>query len=620
MTSVLCHLGDSPMHAEVTNTMNPTSSLSPCRVCHLKVKSLMDKRSSKYISDFVGIDEQGNKASLPTRNWSETIAATHELWHMAQKPGTIGQFDTKSSELGVKDALNMSFVKMVQDLHRDSSVSVEQISTFCDDLNGQFGDRLFNPFLQLKGFNGHRDTPVEPRTMIQNFLSLNGKEFRTVLQCAPFIFLECNMSNEEHEAWKALSHLAPYIFQTDIGDVKTYRENLQRLVRIFLKAIIQLSAQWCNKPKFHMLIHLCDAINQFGPPCLFATENFESYNGNTRESSIHSNHLSPGRDIANSCNNNRLMRAFGAGSHIYDHKLKTYIHAGRKVQETFRNNRLFQRALGFNALWNQENSVEFGRSCDPQPFNANERIPKDICEEFTAKDWRILESLTLKNKQKVASEVFVSLKKINTSTSKQIARVLNIWAVGGCLLHQTKVQANLCLLGQVNGFYGMRELAESDSVIWINPAEIEGVLNVQHNCHVSKCQVSKNKSIMIERRLSKKMDFAVVHEPNKDFIINSGSFYSCEIHRFWANIPFNEVSPHDWRVAVKKGIDVWQQTLRKKDQAKERHSQKMKDKYIASQAGHVGKKRRTQVISQDQSASPVQNAGFDGPLPGPSTW
>lgn len=30
MATVLCHLGDSPMHAEVTNTMNPTSSLSPC--------------------------------------------------------------------------------------------------------------------------------------------------------------------------------------------------------------------------------------------------------------------------------------------------------------------------------------------------------------------------------------------------------------------------------------------------------------------------------------------------------------------------------------------------------------------------------------------------------------
>lgn len=62
MTTVLCHLGDSPMHAEVTNTMNPGTSLSPCRICNLKVESLMKKRTKEYICDFVGIDEAGNRA------------------------------------------------------------------------------------------------------------------------------------------------------------------------------------------------------------------------------------------------------------------------------------------------------------------------------------------------------------------------------------------------------------------------------------------------------------------------------------------------------------------------------------------------------------------------------
>lgn len=58
---ILCHLGDSPMHAEVTNTMNPTVSLTPCRICHLKVENLMEKRSVRYVSEFVGIDKSGNK-------------------------------------------------------------------------------------------------------------------------------------------------------------------------------------------------------------------------------------------------------------------------------------------------------------------------------------------------------------------------------------------------------------------------------------------------------------------------------------------------------------------------------------------------------------------------------
>lgn len=61
MSVVLCHLGDSPMHAEVSNTMNPTVSLSPCRVCELKVETLVKKRSLKYVSNFVGVDERGRK-------------------------------------------------------------------------------------------------------------------------------------------------------------------------------------------------------------------------------------------------------------------------------------------------------------------------------------------------------------------------------------------------------------------------------------------------------------------------------------------------------------------------------------------------------------------------------
>ncbi|KAH9816315.1 hypothetical protein DFH28DRAFT_966741 [Melampsora americana] len=196
MTVVLCHLGDSPMHAEV--------------------HSLMDKRSSRYICDFLGIDETGNKSSLQRRDWAKTVQGTKDLWNLAQRPGNISQFDTKSAELGLRDSLNMSFVKMVQDFHQDRSISSSSVEDICQ--------RLFNPFSRLKGFDGHRDTPVEvlhviflgvgkylmrnqmnscsgskkdsirgrwrsfntsglnippiqPKKLIQHFMSLNGKEF-----------------------------------------------------------------------------------------------------------------------------------------------------------------------------------------------------------------------------------------------------------------------------------------------------------------------------------------------------------------------------------------------------------------------------------------------------------
>ena len=39
---VLCFLADSPMHAEVTNTPNPGSSLTPCQICHLHMDGIAD--------------------------------------------------------------------------------------------------------------------------------------------------------------------------------------------------------------------------------------------------------------------------------------------------------------------------------------------------------------------------------------------------------------------------------------------------------------------------------------------------------------------------------------------------------------------------------------------------
>ncbi|KAI9631581.1 hypothetical protein KEM48_014232 [Puccinia striiformis f. sp. tritici PST-130] len=68
-----------------------------------------------------------------------------------------------------------------------------------------------------------------------------------------------------------------------------------------------MTAQWSNKPKFHMLLHLPASIKRYGPACLFATEKFESFNGVVRNASIHSNRGSPGRDIAITFSNYQAM-------------------------------------------------------------------------------------------------------------------------------------------------------------------------------------------------------------------------------------------------------------------------------------------------------------------------
>lgn len=70
---VLCHLGDSPMHAEISNTLNPSSTLTPCRTCKLTVVSRAEKQTEGYVQDFVGINAQG----LPVCSLFSSFPCSH---------------------------------------------------------------------------------------------------------------------------------------------------------------------------------------------------------------------------------------------------------------------------------------------------------------------------------------------------------------------------------------------------------------------------------------------------------------------------------------------------------------------------------------------------------------
>ncbi|KAH9811069.1 hypothetical protein DFH28DRAFT_474979 [Melampsora americana] len=165
----------------------------------------------------------------------------------------------------------------------------------------------------------------------------------------------------------------------------------------------------------------------------------------------------------------------------------------------------------------------------------------------------------------------------------------------------------------------MREIDLTGNLIWIQPDDIEGILNVQHNCYKSKCSVQKTRIVMIERRTSNSLDFEVVHEPTKNFILNSAAFYSSEMHRYWANLTFNNVSPEDWNIAVAKGIEKWKDSIKKKDDIKEKKREKEKEKILAGQPGYIPliKKRKTRALGFSNLQSPVPE---EGPVPGPSQF
>jgi protein involved in ribonucleotide reduction len=60
MTSVLCFLADSPMHAEITNTHVPGNALNSCRYCVLGSESLAARKKMPYIAKFTQKNMHGS--------------------------------------------------------------------------------------------------------------------------------------------------------------------------------------------------------------------------------------------------------------------------------------------------------------------------------------------------------------------------------------------------------------------------------------------------------------------------------------------------------------------------------------------------------------------------------
>lgn len=87
-----------------------------------------------------------------------------------------------------------------------------------------------------------------------------------------------------------------------------------------------------RKNKFHVLTHLPDHIEMHGIALLFATERYESFNRVFRQCSVHSNRLSPSRDIALTFARFARIRHIVAGGEWLDPVKGTYTPSSHRVR------------------------------------------------------------------------------------------------------------------------------------------------------------------------------------------------------------------------------------------------------------------------------------------------
>ncbi|PLW21644.1 hypothetical protein PCANC_03188 [Puccinia coronata f. sp. avenae] len=517
---VLCFLADSPMHAEVTNTPIPGQANHPCRMCTLSVEYKHMMKSVAYIQQVLQVDDTGHERLNAPRQWRKTLNDTHALYDIATTQN-ITLFRDQSTLLGVKDTINTRFVTE----SRSNPALKLKMEGF--DLNCP--GRLYDPFLRLEGFDGVLDTPVE----VLHVVLLGIVKY---LACDDIGKLKDKEKAILISRLDSLNTLSLNI-ESLKGDylIKHIKSLVGRHFKIILQAapfvlfdLLSPTRQWINKPKIHMLIHLPESILRFGPASLFSTEKFESYNGVLRQASIHSNRLSPGRDLAVTFDNYSSLKFLVSGGVILDQETGATSAASSAVQDVFTHNPLLQRAMGYNNT-SAKTNISY-------PYGLKTKVAKE--DKFPPP-----QQLT----DRLGNVRIAQVAQLMLSKHDLLKRGV----------HLVFKRDSDNLVGLVESMWAMTDTA------WSNRQDyyyIIGVINVQHNCHRFQCPVVKSAAARMEREITSIAVPEVRHKEDNHFIINSASLSNPELHRLVAALPHKLVSPLDWMDCVRGGYTVWVKT------------------------------------------------------------
>ncbi|KAI8461540.1 hypothetical protein BY996DRAFT_8404742, partial [Phakopsora pachyrhizi] len=596
---VLLFMADSPMHAEITSTMQPNVSLQPCRICNLKAENKKEKATGSYVDDFIGCKTNGYNVQQDLRCWTATKNSAYKTWELFQQGAPKNQIHLSITNLGVKDILNQTVMKVIQE-DQDTRLVFN-----IKKLNEERTQQLFNPFFELKGFDGHKDTPVEvlhvvllgilkylyrdligglsaskkeeliarlqsfdtcnlniqpikAKYLVQHYSSLVGKDFKVLIQAAPFVFFPL-IEDSKRKIWNSLCHLCSFIFQTHIRDIKKYTAKITYFTQDFLLKLISASAQWVNKPKFHMLIHLSQSIARFGPASLFATEKFESYNGVVRQASIHSNRQSPSRDIANNFLNYSALRYCFSGGYIQTESSRPNISPSYQVKNLLLNTPSIQNLLGLDSqTFKQKPRFPVFKNSSQSDADCYNNAPSEIKAINPELDWLIILSFELDEHQSIKANSFISVKSQEITQNNFIAYIIGIWGAKNLLQQKIYLQCLRCEILEMDTFYGMRTLKKLNREEFISAKTVISGINVQHHCAGAKCLIRRTLPRRLERQETDMMLKEVHHNFNFNlYVINTASLRSQDENHSQARIPLPPIQPLDVLNAVHNGLSEW---------------------------------------------------------------
>ncbi|PLW17834.1 hypothetical protein PCANC_15566 [Puccinia coronata f. sp. avenae] len=379
-----------------------------------------------------------------------------------------------------------------------------------------------------------------------HFKLLIGKDYKIILQTSPFVLFRF-MTDSQRAWWNSLCTLGTFIFQTRIPNMTNYLADLRKHINIFLWNSIHHSAQWVNKPKFHMLLHLPESILRFGPASLFSTGNFESFNGLLRKAFVYSNRLHPGRDLALTFLNFEAHCLILLGSCIWNPQTHANTIAGNDVVHLFKTNGCIKKSMGYN----------------PSLLAASHTFPSPIQLP-----------LTLEAKKFILAE----LELLPDSQVLQVALLrLSPWdivAKGYFVLIANGGQTSNPAIAQVQSLWKVQQPSKTSYFVCARVFNIKLCLNVQHDCHAGHCKNINNRGPHKTPGKAAPSAQMIVHANDHVFILNSAALQSSVLHRQLAAVELPPISALSWQTSVTHGIGQWAAGVKARQTRKEQSAGK----------------------------------------------
>ncbi|KAI8913876.1 hypothetical protein DFJ77DRAFT_431246, partial [Powellomyces hirtus] len=335
---LLCLLGDNPQSSKFC-CHSGLMSLKCCRRCEV----------SRKLTDAAGLIEL---VSTPTtqRNWQTMAAIIAQQLQLLFERRTKTKIWELQTATGIKCILAQKVIDKVTDFIREGLPSLLQRR---------------NPLLQLPGFHGHLDTPVEVlHTVLLGFVkyvgnqtikyglvtganratnkatviaridsfdangtdrgpmrgstfvtyvgSLIGRDFKAFIQAGVFIFHGL-IADDVMAMWEKLAVLSVLVYENRISKLDAYCDQLEAATDAFFAAVASFSIRLFKKTKYHIFRHLVQDVCRFGLPRHYHTETSERFNHAIRSQSVHSNRQAPSLDIASGFSLLATMRHIVSG-------------------------------------------------------------------------------------------------------------------------------------------------------------------------------------------------------------------------------------------------------------------------------------------------------------------